>query len=398
MIQNDSEKKITTHSYSHILVYYGEIALKGRNRNFFEKQLVKNIKASPARDSFLGVSRMSGRVRIDLAQSYDHEDVVTSLQTVYGIVYFMFMKEVAQDLDVMRDTAMAMSQKVTFNTFAVRARRQNKLYKHTSKQIEMFVGGAMDEAHPDAKVNLSDPEITFFVTIVEKSAFVGCQRYEGPGGLPIGVSGRVLVLLSGGIDSPVAASLMQKRGCPVDFIHFHNAPYTSEASIEKARELANIVSARQFGGRLFLVSLTDIQKAIVKNCDQKYRVLLYRRCMLRLAERLARRDDIRLLATGDSLAQVASQTVENLSAVDAAIDISVMRPLIGMDKTEVIDIARAVATYEESVLPHEDCCSYFMPRDPATRSTVAQLDEQETLYEVDTLLDDMFDKIEMITL
>ncbi|MAG11310.1 MAG: tRNA 4-thiouridine(8) synthase ThiI [Parcubacteria group bacterium] len=377
----------------HILAYYGEIALKGRNRDRFEKKLIVNIKASRAGDSFFDVRRFSGRILIELKDDYDREVVVDALQKVYGIVYFMFMKKVSAELDVMRDAAIELSGTVDFETFAVRARRQNKLYKHSSSEIQQFVGGALDTYYSDKKVDLTNPDVTFFITVVEKQAFVGCERVEGAGGLPVGVSGRVLVLLSGGIDSPVAASLMQKRGCPVDFIHFHNAPYTSEASIEKARELAKIISHRQKGGRLFLVSLTDIQKAIVKSCDQKYRVLLYRRAMLRIAQEIARRENIQLLVTGDSLAQVASQTVENLAAVDAAIEMSIMRPLIGMDKQEVIDIARHIGTYEESVLPHDDCCSYFMPHQPATRSFKEDLEKQDQLYDADHFISSALDNV-----
>ncbi len=378
---------------THILAYYGEIALKGRNRDRFEKQLIINIKASRAGGSFSAVRRFSGRILIELKDGYDREVVMSELSSLYGIVYFMFMKKVDAELEIMRDIAIELSESISFSTFAVRARRQNKLYKHSSSEIQQFVGGALDAHHSDKKVDLSNPEVTFFISVVEKDAFVGCERIEGAGGLPVGVSGRVLVLLSGGIDSPVAASLMQKRGCSVDFIHFHNAPYTSEASIEKARELANIISKKQKGGRLFLASLTDVQKAIVKSCDQKYRVLLYRRAMLRAAQEIAKRENILLLVTGDSLAQVASQTVENLAAVDAAVDMSIMRPLIGMDKQEVIEVAKRIGTYQESILPHDDCCSYFMPHAPATKSFASDLDGQEELFDFDGLHMVIFDNI-----
>ena len=385
-------------SYTHILVYYGEIALKGRNRDFFERQLIKNIKTSSASSSFLRVDRISGRVLVTLADGYDKGVVSAALSQVYGIVYFMFVVRVKPDLDIMRDTAIELASHVAFDSFAVRARRQDKLFKHTSNEMQRYVGGAIDAAYPQAHVDLDNPDVTFSIAVVEKYAFVGCERVEGAGGLPVGVSGRVLVLLSGGIDSPVAASLMQKRGCPVDFIHFHNAPYTSEASIEKARELAKIISQQQKGGRLLLVPFTEVQKAIVKACDQRYRVLLYRRFMFRVAQAIAQRDGIVLLATGDSLAQVASQTVENIASVDEAIDMTLLRPLVGMDKQEVVAIARRIGTYEESVLPHEDCCSYFMPHDPATKSAPVQLQEQEQRLDIDVLVSDVLDNIDVVIL
>lgn len=302
-----------------------------------------------------------------------------------------------QDIDVITQKVLEQSKAFTFQTFAVRAKRNQKIFPLNQLEIERHVGAVVNES-VSARVDLERPEVTFRVYIVDKDAFVGYERYEGSGGLPVGVSGRVLVLLSGGIDSPVAANQLQKRGSPVDFIHFHNAPYTSEASKEKAVNLARMIAQKQEGGELYLVPFTDIQKEIVKHTDQQYRVLLYRRFMLKMAEDFAKEMNILVLATGDNIGQVASQTIENISAVQSAVSLPILRPLLTWDKQEIIDVARRIGTFEESSLPHEDCCSYFMPRQPATHASVAMLDTQEKMLDLQAIWENTLDNIEHITL
>jgi len=257
----------------------------------------------------------------------------------------------------------------------------------TTPEIERAIG-AFVQAHTGWPVDLSTPELTLHVVVDEKGLFLWNRRIPGPGGLPVGVGGRATCMISGGIDSPVAAWLMMKRGMRIDFVHFHSVPRTDPASLEKVADLTKILMRYQGRARLAMVPLLPIQEAVAARCPAELRVLLYRRFMLRLAERAARRFKSDALITGESLGQVASQTIQNLRAVEAVSTLPMLRPLISLDKPEIIEHARRIGTYETSILPHFDCCSFLLPDKPATRSTAAELAEAETALDVQSLVEE----------
>jgi thiamine biosynthesis protein ThiI len=279
-------------------------------------------------------------------------------------------------------------------SFAVRCLRSDKTYPMTSPEIERAVGTFV-QGRTGWPVDLGAPDLVIHILVDENGLFTWTRRVAGPGGLPVGVSGRAACLVSGGIDSPVAAYMMMKRGMRLDFIHFHSVPRTDPASLEKVHDLVRILNRYQGRASLAMVPLLDIQEQVAARCPAPLRVLLYRRFMLGLAERVARRFKAKALVTGESLGQVASQTIENLAAVEAAASLPVLRPLIGLDKQQIIDIAKRAGTYELSILPHFDCCSFLMPESPATKSYADELDAAEALLEVTALVTDALDRTEI---
>jgi thiamine biosynthesis protein ThiI len=272
-------------------------------------------------------------------------------------------------------------------SFAIRCVRSNKNFPMNSPEIERELGRFV-QTLTGWPVDLSSPDLTLHVLVDEKGLFVWSRRVPGPGGLPVGVGGRATCMMSGGIDSPVAAWLMMKRGMRLDFVHFHSVPRTDPASLEKVADLVKILVRYQGRARLAMVPLLPIQEAIASRCPAELRVLLYRRFMLRLAEKAARRFKSDAIVTGESLGQVASQTIQNLRAVESVAFMPVLRPLISLDKPEIIARARRIGTYETSILPHFDCCSFLLPDKPATRSTAAELAEAETALDVQSLIEE----------
>lgn len=371
--------------FTHALIHYDEISLKGKNRVRFETQLIDNIVQLETGRFFLRVQRIFGRLLGTLTGEIDVHEMSVAFEKLYGVTSVRCVTQCAADIDEITQIAVGHAKEISFSSFCVRAKRSNKLFSLTSQEINHRVGKAIEEVC-NAAVNLENPEITFFIEIVDRNAYVGTLTMSGPGGLPVSVSGKVMLLISGGIDSPVAGAMLQKRGCPLVCVHFHNAPYTSEASIEKVRDLVKILAAAQGDVKLYLIPFTELQKEIVKKCGEQYRVILYRRFMMRVAEELCRRERIHALATGDSVGQVASQTVENLSVVSSVTSLPLFRPLIGFDKNEIIGRARQLGTYAISILPHEDCCSYFMPRNPATHATLEEIKKQEEFLDVHSLV------------
>jgi thiamine biosynthesis protein ThiI len=264
----------------------------------------------------------------------------------------------------------------------------DKNYELDSEGLNRHLGTFIQQTFPDRTVDLDHPDLEIHVEVLHKRFLVYFEKNPGPGGLPAGVSGKVLTLLSGGIDSPIAAWRMIRRGCRTHFVHFHSMPFTSQASVDKVRELAALLEPWQGPSRLQIVPFCSIQQAIVTDAPAPYRVILYRRFMARIAEALARRDGALALVTGESLGQVASQTLANIATIDAAVTVSILRPLIGTDKQEIVDTARDIGTFDVSALPHDDCCSYLMPRAPATTSTPQKAIEAEALLDVGKLVND----------
>jgi tRNA sulfurtransferase ThiI len=359
-----------------VLVHYQELALKGRNRPWFLERLKRNLRMAMAGLDVERVRVLMGRLEIVLGPSARWEEVRDRLQTVCGIAHFAQAGRASPDLAALGDAIVADLGDRSPRSFRVKARRSDKRYPVASPEIERQLGARIKAARGWA-VDLGAPELTVHVDVLRDRGFYYFDRHRGVGGLPTGVSGRVACLLSGGIDSPIAAWRMVRRGCRVQMIHFHGAPFQSSASQEKARELAQVLTRYQLRSRLYLVPFGEVQRRVVLAVPAPIRVVIYRRLMLRVAERLASWEGSQALVSGDAVGQVASQTIENLVAIASATSMAVFRPLIGMDKEEVVAEARRVGTYDVSIRPDEDCCRLFTPVHPLTRARPEEVDAAE---------------------
>ncbi len=309
------------------------------------------------------------------------DEICARVATTFGVANFSYGVETTLELADIRSAVLAAASRETFGSFRMRCRRAHKEFPLTSPEVNALLGRAVQDA-TGARVDLENPELTITVEILPRSAFVSARKLAGPGGLPVTISGRVCCLLSGGIDSPVAAYRMMQRGCRVDFVHFHGAPYTDRASRDKARELATLLTRWQLHSDLWVVPFGAIQAEIVARVPRTHRVVLYRRMMLRIASALAERTGCRALVTGESLGQVSSQTLENMEVIGAATPMLVLRPLVGMDKAEIIASAERIGTFTTSILPDQDCCSLFVPPHPTTHATAAEVAAAESLLDV----------------
>lgn len=376
-----------------VIVHYQEIALKGRNRPWFVERLVANVRAATAGIDGVEVRALMGRIELRHASDADWPEVRERLSRVPGVANFLRAAPAACDFDAIADTVLGELDGVEAESFRVTARRADKRFPRTSPQIERDLGGRI-KAAKGWRVDLERPALTVRVEVLGDRAFCCLRKEPGAGGLPSGASGRVACLLSGGIDSPVAAWRMMKRGCRVRFVHFHSYPILSRTSQDKVAEIAALLTRYQLDSRLYLVAFGDIQRQVVLAVPPPLRVVVYRRLMLRIAERIARASGSAALVTGDAVGQVASQTLDNLAVIDAAASLPVLRPLVGMDKDEIVREARRLGTYEVSIVPDEDCCTLFTPKHPATRATPRQIAEAETALPVETLADDAADAAE----
>ncbi len=368
-----------------VVVRYHEIALKGGNRPRFVARLVSNLRAATAG---LGVTRaqsLPGRIVLWLADGAAVDEIRPRIATTFGVANFSCGVRTALDVEAMCDAAVTAARGAAIRSFAIATRRADKSFPLTSPQVNARVGEAVRQA-TGARVDLDRPELTIAIEILPRAAFVSAGKIPGPGGLPVSISGKVTCLLSGGIDSPVAAHRVMQRGCRVGFVHFHGGPYTDRASRDKARELVAHLTRWQLRSELWVVPFGDIQAEIVARVPRSHRVVLYRRMMLRIAAELATRGGARALVTGESLGQVASQTLENMEVIAAATPMLVLRPLIGMDKAEIIAQAERIGTFATSILPDQDCCSLFVPPHPTTHATAAEVAAAEALFDVATLV------------
>jgi thiamine biosynthesis protein ThiI len=368
------------------VVHYHEISLKRRNRPLFLRRLGENLVRATAGCGVRGVRRLPGRLVLDLADTVDAETLHARIGTVFGIANFAIGVAVPPTLDAVKTATLALLKGRAFESFQIRARRTFKVFPMTSEAVNRVLGTLVLERFP-TRVDLTHAALTVHVELMPRDALVYVDRLPGPGGLPVGVSGRVVALLSGGIDSPVAACRMQKRGCEVEFVHFHSVPYLADTSQKKARALVGELVRRQFIARLWLVPFGEIQREVVLAAPAPLRVVVYRRLMARIAEALAHRVGALALVTGESLGQVASQTLENIGRVTEVVSLPILRPLIGTDKEEIVREARAIGTYEISIEPDQDCCTLFVPGHPETRASVAQIARAESRLDVAALVD-----------
>jgi thiamine biosynthesis protein ThiI len=366
---------------THVIATVHEVSLKGANRGWFERTLLANVRAALRGLPVAEVS-IPARIVIRFSELVPWAEVFARLSTVFGINGLIPVERAGTTYDQLE--AFVGEHVVEFKgkTFAVRCKRSDKRFPMTSEEVNRRLGAFVNERTGMA-VDLENPDVTFHVLIQSDGLYLFRDRYPGPGGLPAGTSGRVLVLISGGIDSPAAAYLAMKRGTRAHYVHFHSAPYTTDASVGKVERLVRILTRHQGASRLAVVPFGDCQREIVALCPERLRVVLYRRMMLRTAERIARRWRCEALVTGESLNQVASQTLENMAAIDRVAHMPVLRPLVGMDKQEIISVAERADTFELSVLPHQDCCSFLQPQHPATRTTPAACEEAEASLDVD---------------
>jgi thiamine biosynthesis protein ThiI len=373
------------------LAHYHEIALKGKNRGNFEWQLRRNlglVTGLPLQKIKLIASRF-------VIES-NEEQLKEKLKYVFGLSSFGPALAVEPTIEKIQEAALNLASLTKIKSFLVSTSRSDKSFFLTSPEINRLVGEAIREK-TKAKVDLKNPQQIFWIEITSKEAYIYTEKFKGAGGLPVGSEGRVLVLLSGGIDSPVAGYFLAKRGALVDFIHFHSYPFTSSASLEKVKQLVKILNSYTLFSRLFLIPFGEIQKEIFKECQESLRVILYRRLMYRIAEKIAQENEAQALVTGESLGQVASQTLDNLRVIEEAISLPVFRPLIGFDKEEIISLAQQIGTFEISILPHEDCCTLFLPKKPATKAKLANVLQEENKLPIKKMIKEVIKKTEIIS-
>ncbi len=381
------------------IVHYHELALKGRNRDFFEQRLVRNIQLALNDLGIERVENLHSRIRVLLPPNANDTVIRARLTRVCGIANFSLAHAVPLNLadphlDELNAAVIRKLQAKSFSTFRVTVKRADKRLTLTSMDVERTVGAAVCK-ETDKKVSLKHPDLTVHIELLSKHAYCSVEKIQGPGGMPVGVSGKVACLISGGIDSPVAAYRMIKRGCRALFVHFSGRPLVSRASEDKVRELIQTLTAYLYDSQLYVIPFGEIQREIVLNTPAPFRVVLYRRMMVRIAEELARKEQCWGLVTGDSLGQVASQTPENLSVVEEAAVLPILRPLIGMDKLEITDEAKRIGTYETSIEPDQDCCKLFTPPYPSTKTRIDELHKIERSLDIPRLVKQGIEKAEL---
>ena len=365
-----------------VVVHYQEIALKGNNRPWFVARLARNLRTATKGTGVREVRVLMGRIELELEDGAQWPLVRERLSSVFGVANFARAASTALDVDRIAADVLRDIGDLDVKRFRVTARRADKRFPMTSPQIEREVGGRIKEAR-GWTVDLTNPELNIHVEALTDEAFYYFGKEPGAGGLPAGTSGRVVCLLSGGIDSPVAAWRLMRRGCRVLFVHFHSYPILSRASQEKVRELAALLTKYQYDSRLFLVPFGDIQQQIVLGVAPPLRVVIYRRMMMRIAEAIAKRNKAKALVTGEVVGQVASQTLENLGEINRVISLPVLRPLIGMDKDEITAEAQRLGTYPISIIPDQDCCTLFTPRHPATKARRPDVERAESVLPIE---------------
>ena len=368
-----------------VLIRYHEIALKKGNRSYFTELLRRNLLSAVKDLDVEEIRILPARLLLAFNNDIDSATVASRIRTVFGVANFSMVERTERDIDVLRSRILEFVNGAQFSSFRVETQRGDKTFPLTSPEINRRLGAAVKE-HTGARVDLSNPEFTISVEILPRDVFFGFNRIPGAGGLPVGASGRVVSLISGGIDSPVAAYRMMQRGCRLIFVHFHSVPYLDKTSQEKVRQLVTMLTRHQFLSRLYLVPFGEIQRQIVAAVSRPLRVVLYRRMMLRIAEGLARREKAKALVTGESLAQVASQTLDNMAVIQQAATVPILRPLVGMDKQEIIDQARRIGTFDISSIPDQDCCQLFVPKHPATKANVRETEEAESSLNITELV------------
>ncbi|MBT3865767.1 tRNA 4-thiouridine(8) synthase ThiI [Candidatus Woesearchaeota archaeon] len=379
----------------YFVVHYAEVAIKGKNRPLFERILIENISKSIKGLKANGVKRKYGRIIVNLKEDSKIEEIKEKLSKVPGISSYSPALKSTHETKDMAEKALALLNKP--KSLYIKVKRSFKQHPLKSLEIAKEVGTIVS-LEKNIPVDFVEPETVITIEVIESGAYIYTEKNAGIGGLPVSVSGKVMVLLSGGIDSPVASFLTLKRGCRNIYVHFHSEPYTKESSRKKVEKLANIIAEYQGQTRVYMVPLINIQKEIMLKTDKKYRIILYRRFMFRLAEALAWKNKAKALVTGENLGQVASQTIENIHSIHTIVNLPVIQPLITYDKQEIINLAEKIGTFETSIEPHDDCCSLFLPKHPATKSDLKTVEQEESKLDVESLIKEALKNTEKVTI
>jgi thiamine biosynthesis protein ThiI len=383
-----------------LIVRCGEVALKGLNKPYFERMLADRIRKVTKAYEGISVVRSEGLIFVRGGAHHDVEKVMADISKVFGVASISPAMEVESDMEKIGEAAVEfmldLIERKGVKTFKVEAKRADKSFPVKSPDIGRQIGAKVLIGCKVLKVDVHKPEAMLFIDVRKDRTYIFEQKLSGFGGLPLGTNGKGLVLLSGGIDSPVAAWMMAKRGMLIEALHFHSYPYTSERAQEKVEDLARIVAGYTGNFNLHVINLLPIQEAIVANCPEEETTLLVRRFMMKIAERVAKDRSCMMLITGENLGQVASQTAEALVVTDQAVTMPVMRPLIAMDKVEIMDRARDIGTYETSILPYEDCCTVFLPKHPKTKPKLEAILASESLLDGETLIEKALESREVV--
>ncbi|MBP3852982.1 MAG: tRNA 4-thiouridine(8) synthase ThiI [Erysipelotrichaceae bacterium] len=382
------------YQYDHILIRYGELSLKGKNRNQFIKQLHQNIKTALKAYDALSIQRQHDRMMIFL-NGTDPQPVCDILSGVFGISSFSPAIKTTSDLDAITQACLQGLDLSEKKTFKIAARRNDKTFAHRSDEINRHLATAILK-NSDWKVDVHHPDVKVVVEVRKDATYIMTGRFAGAGGYPVGVGGKAMVLLSGGIDSPVAAYLMMKRGVRIECVHFAAPPYTSQQAQDKVMTLARRLSGIQGEIKVHVIPFTTLQLAIYQHADESYAITLMRRMMMRIAAGLAEKHHCQALASGESIGQVASQTLESMEAINEVTNKPLIRPVVCMDKVEIIDLAKKIQTYETSILPFEDCCTIFEPKSPVTKPRIDRCHHYEEMWDFETMVQACIDQEEVV--
>lgn len=379
-------------------VSLGEIALKGLNRRYFEDQLIKNMRRVIKDIGFEKIYKEQGKIYIE-GEDYKFPQMINRLKKVFGLVYISPCIRIEKNVEDMEKAVIqVMKEKVgnqNIKTFKVDTNRADKSFPIKSPDLSRQFGGLILKNFHDLKVDVHNPD-TFVYIDIKQNAYVYTEKIKGYGGLPIGTNGKGLLLLSGGIDSPVAGFMMAKRGVEISAVHYHSYPFTSERSEEKVKELATILSRYTGKIKMYSVNILEIQKQINAKCKENEMTILSRRFMMKIAEKIAEKEKIDALITGESLGQVASQTIQGISVTNAAVNIPVLRPLVGLDKVDIVEIAKDIETFETSILPFEDCCTVFLPKHPVTKPKLEDILKSEEELDVEGLVSKAIENMKVV--
>ena len=377
-------------NHNTFIVRVGETALKGQNKSYFEKMLVERMRKLLRKFNGVEVKRQEGLIFVRSDKSIPEETIVHEIGKVFGVASISPAVTCESNMAAIDQAAvdymMRLIEEKGIKTFKVEAKRADKNFPIKSPDIARKVGASVLKGCKVLKVDVHDPDAYLYVDLRADKTYLYQQKIKGFGGLPLGTNGKGMVLLSGGIDSPVAAFMMAKRGMAIEAIHFHSYPYTSERAQKKVEELASIVAIYCSRFKMHVINLLPIQEEIVKNCREEETTIHVRRFMMRIAEQVAQQSGCDMLITGESLGQVASQTSDALVCTDSVVTMPVMRPLIAMDKVDIMDIARDIETYETSIQPYEDCCTVFLPKHPLTKPKRKRIEESESKLDVEALV------------
>lgn len=373
------------------IVRCGEVALKGMNKPYFERMLVDRIRKNLKDFEGVDVRRHEGLIFVRASKNYDKEKLIRQISKVFGVASISPAVESDSHLDAIGEEAvkymMELIETKGIKTFKVEAKRADKNFPVKSPDIARIIGAKVLIGCKVLKVDVHNPDVHLFVDVRHDKSYIYQQKIAGFGGLPLGTNGKGMVLLSGGIDSPVAAWMMAKRGMVIEAVHFHSYPYTSQRAQEKVEDLARIVASYCGNFKMHVINLLPIQEQIVQNCPEEETTILVRRFMMRIAEKIAEKNKAMMLITGENLGQVASQTAEALVVTDACVKMPVMRPLIAMDKIDIMDKAEEIGTFETSIQPYEDCCTVFLPKHPTTKPKLSRILESESRLDVEALVE-----------